>query len=94
MQLVCISRGEQERGKLFAQTLAQKLAFECLGQEELSDRSRGILPSGVSKASTPTAGSAPPQKLMWCEGPSRITLRIPSAGSIAKANAAVGPEKT
>jgi len=37
VQLVCISRGEQERGKLFAQTLAQKLAFECLGQEELSD---------------------------------------------------------
>ena len=37
MQLVCVSRGEQERGKLFAQTLAQKLAFECLGQEELAE---------------------------------------------------------
>jgi len=37
VQLVCVSRGEQERGKLFAQTLARKLAFECLGQEELAD---------------------------------------------------------
>lgn len=37
MQLVCVSRGEQERGKVFAQTLARKLAFECLGQEELAE---------------------------------------------------------
>jgi len=37
VQLVCVSRGEQERGKLFAQQLAQKLAFECLGQEELAE---------------------------------------------------------
>jgi len=37
VQLVCVSRGEQERGKLFAQTLARKLAFECLGQEELAE---------------------------------------------------------
>lgn len=37
MQLVCVSRGEQERGKVFAQALARKLDFECLGQEELAD---------------------------------------------------------
>ncbi len=37
MQLVCVSRGEQERGKVFAQMLARKLDFECLGQEELAD---------------------------------------------------------
>jgi cytidylate kinase len=37
VQFVCVSRGEQERGKLFAQTLARKLDFECLGQEELAD---------------------------------------------------------
>ncbi len=35
MQFVCVSRGEQEKGKLFAQTLAQKLAFECLSQEDI-----------------------------------------------------------
>lgn len=37
MQLVCVSRGEQQRGKQFAQTFAQKLAFECLGQEEIAE---------------------------------------------------------
>ena len=37
MQLVCVSRGEQERGKVFAQTLARKLDYECLGQEDLAD---------------------------------------------------------
>lgn len=35
MQFVCVSRGEQEKGKVFAQTLARKLAFECLSQEDV-----------------------------------------------------------
>ncbi len=37
MQLVSVSRGEQERGKIFARTLAQKLAFQCLSQEDLAE---------------------------------------------------------
>ncbi len=37
MQLVSVSRGEQERGKEFARILAQKLAFNCLSQEEVAD---------------------------------------------------------
>ncbi len=37
MQLVSVSRGEQERGKDFARILAQKLAFQCLSQEEVAD---------------------------------------------------------
>lgn len=37
MNLVCISRGEQEKGKLFAQQLADKLAHECLSQEEIAE---------------------------------------------------------
>jgi hypothetical protein len=32
-----VSRGDQQRGKLFAQTLAQKLAFDCLSQEEIAE---------------------------------------------------------
>ena len=35
MQLVCVSRGNQDRGKLFAEALAQKLAFDCLSQEDI-----------------------------------------------------------
>ncbi len=35
MRIVCVSRGEQEKGKLFAQTLAQKLDFRCLSQEDI-----------------------------------------------------------
>jgi len=37
LQLVSVSRGEQERGKEFARILAQKLAFQCLSQEEVAD---------------------------------------------------------
>jgi hypothetical protein len=37
VNLVCISRGEQEKGKLFAQQLAEKLAHQCLSQEEIAE---------------------------------------------------------
>jgi len=37
LQLVSVSRGEQERGKEFARTLAKKLAFQCLSQEEVAE---------------------------------------------------------
>jgi hypothetical protein len=37
LQLVSVSRGEQERGKEFARILAQKLDFQCLSQEEVAD---------------------------------------------------------
>ncbi|MFC2144458.1 AAA family ATPase, partial [Acidobacteriota bacterium] len=37
MQLVCVSRADQEQGKLFAEDLASKLAFRCLGREELAE---------------------------------------------------------
>jgi cytidylate kinase len=37
LQLVSVSRGEQERGKIFARTLAQKLAFGCLSQEDVAE---------------------------------------------------------
>jgi hypothetical protein len=37
VQLVCVSRADQERGKLFAEDLARKLAFGCLGREELTE---------------------------------------------------------
>jgi len=37
LQLVSVSRGEQERGKEFARVLARKLAFQCLSQEEVAD---------------------------------------------------------
>jgi hypothetical protein len=37
VQLVCISRGEQEKGKRFAQQLAAKLTHECLSQEEVAE---------------------------------------------------------
>ncbi len=32
---MCVSRGEQEKGKVFAENLADKLAFECLSQEDI-----------------------------------------------------------
>jgi len=41
LQLVSVSRGEQERGKDFARTLAKKLAFECLSQEEVAELAIG-----------------------------------------------------
>ena len=41
MQLVSVSRGEQEKGKDFARTLAQKLAFGCLSQEEVAELAIG-----------------------------------------------------
>jgi len=37
LQLVCVSRADQEPGKLFAEDLASKLAFRCLGREELAE---------------------------------------------------------
>ena len=41
MQFVSVSRGEQERGKEFARTLAQKLAFDCLSREEVAELAIG-----------------------------------------------------
>ncbi len=37
MQLVSVSRGEQERGKAFARTLSEKLAFKCVSQDEIAE---------------------------------------------------------
>ncbi len=35
MQIICISRGSQSRGKEFAENLATKLGYECLSREQL-----------------------------------------------------------
>jgi len=37
VQLVCVARGNQERGRQFAKNLASNLAFDCISREELAE---------------------------------------------------------
>lgn len=47
MQIVCVSRGSQSRGEEFAEKLAAKLGYECIGREQLlEEASRRRIPIG------------------------------------------------